>query len=191
MAKLYARYAAMNAGKSSQLLQVVYNYEERGQKALTVKPLIDSRSGDHIESRIGIKKKANLLVGIDSNIFSDIKTILQNIHLDCILVDEAQFLTKLQVRELACVVDKLGIPVIVYFLRTDFKGNLFEGSSEILAIADEIEEIKTICYCGKKATMNLRINECGKVVQDGNQVEIGGNRKYVSVCRKHFIESLD
>ena len=191
MAKLYARYAAMNAGKSSQLLQVAHNYEERGQKALTVKPLIDSRSGDHIESRIGIKRKANLLIGIDSNIFSDIKTILQNAHLDCILVDEAQFLTKLQVRELACVVDKLGIPVIVYFLRTDFKGNLFEGSSEILAIADEIEEIKTICYCGKKATMNLRINECGEVVQDGNQVEIGGNEKYVSVCRKHFIEILD
>ncbi|HSW93692.1 MAG TPA: thymidine kinase [Gammaproteobacteria bacterium] len=187
MAKLYFYYSAMNAGKSTVLLQSSYNYQERGMETLLFTPSIDKRFGqDMISSRIGLQSEA---VSFDDQIdlFDYTKKYLINHpRLACVLLDEAQFLTKKQVMQLAEITDTLNLPVLTYGLRTDFRGEPFEGSQYLLALADNLVEIKTICHCGRKATMNARIDEHGKVIKTGEQVQIGGNEKYVSMCRKHF-----
>ena len=188
MAKLYFNYSSMNAGKSTMLLQANHNYSERGMNAQLYTSALDNRFGnDEITSRIGLKKKSNIFTK-DTNIFEEIALQHKTLFVDCLLIDEAQFLTKKQVEQLGKIVDKLGIPVLAFGIRTDFQGNLFEGSKFLLAWADNLKEIKTVCHCGRKATMVLRINDQGKVIEDGAQIEIGGEDKYVSVCRKHFFE---
>ena len=188
MAKLYFNYSSMNAGKSTMLLQANHNYSERGMNAQLYTSSLDNRFGnDEITSRIGLKKKSNIFTK-DTNIFEEIALKHKALFVDCLLIDEAQFLTKKQVEQLGKIVDKLEIPVLAFGIRTDFQGNLFEGSKFLLAWADNLKEIKTICHCGRKATMVLRINDQGKVIEDGAQIEIGGEDKYVSVCRKHFFE---
>ena len=188
MAKLYFNYSSMNAGKSTMLLQANHNYSERGMNAQLYTSALDNRFGnDEITSRIGLKKKSNIFTK-DTNIFEEIALQHKALFVDCLLIDEAQFLTKKQVEQLGKIVDKLEIPVLAFGIRTDFQGNLFEGSKFLLAWADNLKEIKTICHCGRKATMVLRINDQGKVIENGAQIEIGGEDKYVSVCRKHFFE---
>lgn len=178
----------MNAGKSTMLLQANHNYSERGMNAQLYTSALDNRFGnDEITSRIGLKKKSNIFTK-DTNIFEEIALQHKALFVDCLLIDEAQFLTKKQVEQLGKIVDKLEIPVLAFGIRTDFQGNLFEGSKFLLAWADNLKEIKTVCHCGRKATMVLRINDQGKVIEDGAQIEIGGEDKYVSVCRKHFFE---
>ena len=188
MAKLYFNYSSMNAGKSTMLLQANHNYNERGMNAQLYTSELDTRFGnDEITSRIGLKKKSNIFT-TKTDIYSDILKKNNEISVDCLLIDEAQFLTKEQVTQLGMIVDKLDIPVLAFGIRTDFQGNLFEGSKYLLAWADNLKEIKTVCHCGRKATMVLRINDKGQVIEDGMQIEIGGEDKYVSVCRKHFFE---
>jgi thymidine kinase len=187
MAKLYFYYSAMNAGKSTTLLQSAYNYEERGMKVLLFTPDFDNRAKEGtIASRIGLVASA---VMFDSH-FDFFKYISSQEKPHCVLIDESQFLNKTQVIQLGKVADELKIPVLCYGLRTDFQGELFEGSRYLLALADELSEIKTICYCGKKATMVLRLNDKGDVVREGSQILIGGNDRYISVCRKHFTEGI-
>ena len=187
MAKLYFYYSAMNAGKTTTLLQSAYNYRERGMRVLILTPRLDHRAGSGVvASRIGLQAQA---VGFDRT--QDLQRLVEadiaaHGRLDCVLVDEAQFLTKAQVWQLSEVVDRLRIPVLCYGLRTDFRGELFEGSQYLLAWADELQEIKTICHSGKKATMTVRVDEHGRAVHDGPQVEIGGNERYVSVSRDEF-----
>ena len=187
MAKLHFYYSAMNAGKSTTLLQSSYNYNERGMDTLLYTPIIDRRYGiGKMASRIGLQNEA---IAIDKkfNLFDSIKKKLaDNPNIHCVLIDEAQFLTKAQIEQLSNVCDFLQLPVLTYGIRSDFRGEPFEGSSYLLAWADNIIELKTICHCGKKATMNLRVNEKGEVVTAGEQIEIGGNEKYVATCRKHF-----
>ena len=188
MAKLYFNYSSMNAGKSTMLLQANHNYTERGMNAQLYTSELDTRFGnDEITSRIGLKKKSNIFT-TKTDIYKDILNKNNQVSVDCLLVDEAQFLTKEQVAQLGMIVDKLDIPVLAFGIRTDFQGNLFEGSKYLLAWADNLKEIKTVCHCGRKATMVLRINDKGQVIEDGMQIEIGGEDKYVSVCRKHFFE---
>tara|TARA_R110002072_G_C7978936_1_gene536002 strand:+ start:27398 stop:28006 length:609 start_codon:yes stop_codon:yes gene_type:complete len=190
MAKFYFYYSAMNAGKSTTLLQSSYNYRERGMNPLVLTPQLDNRFGEgKVASRIGIKAEAVTFTQTD-NLLDRIQEMHEASPVHCVLVDEAQFLTKLQVRQLSDVVDDLEIPVLAYGLRTDFQGNLFEGSLNLLAWADSLTEIKTICHCGRKATMVLRLGEDGKPVRDGAQVKIGGNETYQSVCRRHFKEGI-
>lgn len=187
MAKLYFYYSAMNAGKSTTLLQSSYNYIERGMETLLFAPQIDKRFGrPTIYSRIGLKQEA---VGFDSkmDLFDRVAKSLETLKkLRCILIDEAHFLTKDQVKQLTKITTELKIPVLCYGLRSDFKGEPFEGSMYLLAWAEELVEIKTICHCGGKATMNLRVDENGMPVGEGSQVQIGGNESYVSTCMKHF-----
>ena len=186
MAKLYFYYSAMNAGKTTTLVQSAYNYRERGMNTLVLKPEIDERySSSIVRSRIGLETDAKTISAKD-NLFLLIEETNRENRLSCVLLDEAQFLTKSQVFSLGEIVDKLEIPVLAYGLRSDFRGELFEGSLHLLAWADELVEIKTICHCGKKAGMVLRLNENGEPVNIGDQVKIGGNDIYVSVCRKHF-----
>lgn len=186
MAKLFFYYSAMNAGKSTLLLQSSYNYRERGMNTLILLPEIDTRFGaGKVTTRIGLEAEAVTFTTAD-NLFSRVSSDHQTARLHCVFVDEAQFLTTLQVRQLSDVCDELDIPVLTYGLRTDFQGHLFEGSGHLLAWADSINEIKTICHCGSKATMVLRIDAQGRPVKDGAQVQIGGNDRYTSVCRKHF-----
>lgn len=189
MAKLYFYYSAMNAGKTTTLLQSSYNYRERGMDTLLYVPEIDVRfKKGIITSRIGLMSDA-VTFSADFDFFVGIsrqKEILP--RLTCILVDEAQFLTKVQVLQLCRVVDELRLPVLTYGLRTDFQGETFEGSHALLALAEELSEIKTICHCGRKATMNIRTDDAGKRILEGEQVQIGGNESYVSVCRRHFFE---
>jgi len=188
MAKVYFYYSSMNAGKSTILLQSSYNYRERGMNTLVLTPEIDTRFGsDKVTSRIGLSAEASSFSIVD-NLFERCQSHEQELH--CVLVDEAQFLTKKQVHQLTEVADQLNIPVLAYGLRTDFQGNLFDGSMHLLAWADSLIEIKTICHCGRKATMVLRLNEAGKPVKDGDQVKIGGNERYISVCRRHFKEGI-
>ena len=188
MAKLYFNYSSMNAGKSTMLLQANHNYIERGMKPRIYTSDLDNRFGEgEIVSRIGLKAKSNIFTS-KTNIYKDVLNIHNNSMVDCVLIDEAQFLTQNQVIQLGKVVDELDIPVLAFGIRTDFQGNLFEGSKYLLAWADNLKEIKTVCHCGRKATMVLRLNAKGEVVSDGSQIEIGGEEKYVSVCRKHFIE---
>lgn len=187
MAKLYFYYSAMNAGKTTTLLQSAHNYRERGMRILLLTPKLDHRDGSGtVASRIGLQAEGRAFdTGEDLQgvVESDIAT---HGTLHCVLVDEAQFLTKAQVWQLSEVVDALYIPVLCYGLRTDFRGELFEGSHYLLAWADELSEIKTICHSGKKATMTVRVDDNGYAVQDGPQVEIGGNERYLSVSRAEF-----
>ena len=187
MAKLYFYYSAMNAGKTTTLLQSAYNYHERGMRTLVLMPRLDRRAGEGVvASRIGLKARATVFDGSDDLLALVQAGIAARGPLGCVLVDEAQFMTKPQVWQLSDVVDKLGIPVLAYGLRTDFRGELFEGSRYLLALADNLIEIKTICHTGKKATMVVRVDESGRAVKDGPQVEIGGNERYVSVSRAEF-----
>ncbi|MBU1189831.1 MAG: thymidine kinase [Gammaproteobacteria bacterium] len=186
MAKLYFYYSAMNAGKSTTLLQSAWNYRERGLHPVILSPVADRDSGQaRVSSRIGISSPA-LLFGVDDDLFGLIDAMLEQHNIHCVLVDEAQFLSQAQVRQLSDVVDDLNIPVLTYGLRTDFRGQLFPGSSELLAWADELVELKTICHTGRKATMVVRVDEHGYAITDGAQVEIGGNERYVSVSRREF-----
>lgn len=187
MAKLYFYYSAMNAGKSTALLQASYNYQERGLETLLFAPDIDDRDKlGCISSRIGLNAKANIFSSND-NLLEQVEAHLsQKQELKCILIDEAQFLTKKQVLQLTFVVDHLNIPVLCYGLRSDFRAEPFEGSLYLLIWADEINEIKTVCYCGRKAIMNMRFDAKNNKITEGKQIEIGGNERYVSVCRKHF-----
>lgn len=183
MADLYFYYSAMNAGKTTSLLQADYNYMERGMTSEIFTPSIDTRSGQGIvRSRIGLQKQGTV---VDKD-FDFFEYISKKRTLSCVLVDEAQFLTAKQVDQLSDVVDFLGIPVLAYGIRTDFQGNTFEGSARLLAIADKLVELKTVCFCGRKATMNMRIDANGNKITAGEQIEIGGNDRYISVCREHF-----
>jgi|SRR5262245_12521959 len=185
MAKLYFYYSTMNAGKSTALLQAAHNYAERGLATELFIARLDDRAGGRIASRIGIDAEANRF---DSN--TDFWELLSQSRTSCVLIDEAQFLTKAQVRQLTRLVDEANIPVMCYGLRTDFRGELFPGSAALLAWADTLTELKTICCCGRKATMVVRVSPDGMVERAGQQIEIGGNDRYVSLCRKHFSESM-
>ncbi len=189
MAKLYFYYSAMNAGKSTVLLQSSHNYHERGMKTLLLTPAIDQRAGvGKIASRIGLTKDA-LPFSSEEDLFSVTCASYEKGPIACVLIDEAQFLTRKQVEELSKIADDIGIPVLCYGLRTDFQGNLFPGSAALLGWADNLIELKTICHCGRKATMNLRTDENGNPIKEGEQVEIGGNERYIAMCRKHFVEA--
>lgn len=191
MAKLYFYYSAMNAGKSTTLLQSSYNYKERGMQTLLFAPKFDDRFGEPaIYSRIGLKQDATLF-DADFNLFKSVEDQITHMeNLRCVLVDEAHFLSKNQVAQLVCITKKFGIPVLCYGLRSDFLGEPFPGSQYLLAWAEEIIEIKTICHCGSKATMNMRVDASGCPVKSGAQVHIGGNESYLSVCMKHFLEEV-
>ncbi|MBR4081478.1 MAG: thymidine kinase [Clostridia bacterium] len=179
MAKLYFRYGAMGSSKTANAIMVQYNYNERGQKVLMVKPRIDTRDGERtVKSRCGLATEC---------VFIEELPEIDVSQYDCVIIDEAQFLTKQQVELLVHIVDVLNVPVIAYGLRTDFQGNFFEGSQWLMAWADTIEEVKTICWCGKKATCNARVFN-GRVVREGEQILLGGNSQYVSLCRKHWTE---
>ncbi|XBS68259.1 thymidine kinase [Acerihabitans sp. KWT182] len=190
MAQLYFYYSAMNAGKSTALLQSSYNYRERGMRTLVFTAEIDNRFvRGQISSRIGLSSPAELYRP-DTDLLAVIQAFHGRQQLHCILVDESQFLTREQVAALSDVVDWLNIPVLCYGLRTDFRGELFPGSHYLLAWADKLIELKTICYCGRKANRVLRLGEDGKPVHEGQQVVIGGDERYVSVCRKHFKQAM-
>ncbi len=185
MAQLYYRYSTMNAGKSIELIKVAYNYEERGKTVMTLTPSVDDRFGEGIiTSRIGIQREA-IAINDDTNILELFIKENEKHHIDCVLVDECQFLKKHHVLELVEIVDSFEVPVLAYGLKNDFKNELFEGSYYMLVYADKIEEIKTICWCGRKATMVARLVD-GKFVKQGEQVVIGGNDMYISLCRKHY-----
>lgn len=188
MAKLYFYYSAMNAGKTTVLLQSAHNYRERGMQPLLFTPKLDDRYAvGVIRSRIGLEASA-ITFGSKDSLFDEVKSHLEEHNVHCVLVDEAQFLTRDQVYQLTEVVDRLNIPVLCFGLRTDFQGELFEGSRHLLAWADQLEELKTICHTGRKATMVVRVDEAGYAVREGSQVEIGGNDRYVSVSRREFKE---
>ena len=191
MAKLFFYYSTMNAGKTTTLLQSAYNYHERGMRTLLLVPATDTRLGDGIVgSRIGLRAKGRR-VDLHANLFEiATRDIEERGPLHCVLVDEAQFLTKQQVWQLTDIADRLNIPVLAYGLRTDFRGELFEGSQHLLAWADTLQEIKTICHTGKKATMVVRVDEQGRAVREGPQVQVGGNERYVSVSRAEFKKIL-
>ncbi len=190
MAKLYFYYSSMNAGKTTALLQSSYNYKERGMNTLVMAPLLDDRYGvGKIKSRIGLEANATSFKTND-DLFNVVQEQNNSDPLHCILIDEAQFLTRDQVFQLGDVTDKLNIPVLAYGLRTDFQGEPFEGSKYLLAWSDNLKEIKAICHCGTKATMVIRLDGNGKAVTKGSQVEIGGNDRYISMCRKHFKEEF-
>ena len=187
MAKLYFYYASMNAGKSTLLLQADFNYRERGMKTQLFTAAIDSRSGPAtISSRIGLAMPA-FAFDPDTDLRQEVERA--DGPLACVLVDEAQFLSRAQVFQLAAICDELDVPVLAYGLRTDFQANLFEGSAALLAVADVLTEIKAICGCGRKATMNLRVSDSGAPIRKGAQTEIGGNERYVAVCRRHFMSA--
>jgi len=190
MAKLYFYYASMNAGKSTNLLQADFNYRERGMATMLWTAELDDRGGDRaIESRIGLHAEAHRF-GHDTDLWAAVKAAHVVHPLSCVLVDEAQFLSKGQVWQLARIADEAGIPVLCYGLRTDFQGELFEGAAALLGIADSLVELKAVCHCGRKATMNLRVDESGAAVRAGAQTEIGGNDRYVALCRRHFSEAM-
>lgn len=186
MAKLYFSYSAMNAGKSTLLLQASYNYEERGMEALLLVSSIDRRTRHgEIASRIGLSRRAEVFSRED-DLFALIAARSDERRIACVFVDEAQWMEERQVWELARVADELSIPVMCYGLRTDFQGKLFPGSAALLAIADDLREVRTICWCGRKATMVVRLGPDGRIVEEGEQVLVGGNESYVSLCRKHW-----
>lgn len=190
MAKLYFHYSTMNAGKSTVLLQASHNYIERGMQTYLLTAQFDNRAGEgRIASRIGIGAKADTFAP-DNDLFSNIETRMNSAPCACIFIDEAQFLTRDQVWQLARAVDDLNVPVMCYGLRVDFRGELFPGSAALLALADEMREVRTICHCGKKATMVVRQDGDGKAQSEGEQVQIGGNDTYVSLCRKHWREAI-
>ena len=191
MAKLYFNYSTMNAGKSTVLLQAAHNYSERGMQTYLLTAQFDNRAGEgRIASRIGIAETADTFVGSE-DLFRKISDRLDSGPCACVFIDEAQFLSKQQVWQLTRVVDDLDVPVMAYGLRVDFMGELFPGSATLLALADEMREIRTICFCGKKATMVVRKDGDGNVVSGGEQVQIGGNETYVSLCRRHWREAME
>ena len=182
MAQLYFKYGAMGSSKTANALMTRFNYEERGQKCLLAKPRMDQRDGEkQVVSRIGLTHECIYFDQMQE------MTVMELQENACIIVDEAQFLTKEEVHYLVHLVDDFGIPVICYGLRTDFKGELFPGSYELLVMADKIEEVKTICWCGKKATFNARFDESGTVLKEGEQVVLGANDKYIGLCRRHWM----
>lgn len=190
MAKLYFHYSTMNAGKSTILLQASHNYRERGMETYLLTAKLDDRAGDgRIASRIGFGEAADTFSAMD-DLFQMLETRLAKGPIACVFIDEAQFLSKEQVWQLARAVDDLKIPVMCYGLRVDFQGELFPGSAALLALSDEMREARTICFCGKKATMVVRQDESGNVLKEGAQVQIGGNETYVSLCRKHWCEAV-
>ncbi|MCJ8322098.1 MAG: thymidine kinase [Colwellia sp.] len=188
MAQLYFYYSSMNAGKSTHLLQSSYNYKERELHSVIYTAQIDDRyAKGKVTSRLGISAEASLF-NENSDIFNEIKTAMQINKIDCLLIDEAQFLSKVQVKQLTDIVDLLHIPVLAYGIRTDFLGQTFSGSAALLAWADKLVELKTICHCGRKANFVIRLDSEGKAVKDGEQVEVGGNERYEPLCRAHFKE---
>jgi thymidine kinase len=190
MAKLYFHYSTMNAGKSTVLLQAAHNYRERGMEPYLLTASFDNRAGvGQIASRIGIAQEADLFAA-DTDMFAMLDSRLKQGPVACAFVDEAQFLSEEQVWQLARAVDDLGVPVMCFGLRVDFRGKLFPGSATLLALADEMREVRTICHCGRKATMVVRQDENGDVLRDGAQVQIGGNETYVSLCRRHWREAV-
>tara|TARA_R110001606_G_C15110486_1_gene620865 strand:+ start:52 stop:630 length:579 start_codon:yes stop_codon:yes gene_type:complete len=190
MAKLYFHYSTMNAGKSTVLLQSAHNYVERGMSPYLMTAQFDNRAGDgRIASRIGIGQVADTF-GQSENLFDKITARLNSGPCACIFIDEAQFLSADQVWQLARAVDDLGVPIMCYGLRVDFQGRLFPGSATLLALADEMREVRTICHCGKKATMVVRRDASGRAIKEGAQVQIGGNETYVSLCRRHWREAV-
>ncbi|WP_300012852.1 thymidine kinase [uncultured Roseobacter sp.] len=190
MAKLYFHYSTMNAGKSTALLQAAHNYRERGMVPYLLTAQFDNRAGDgRIASRIGIGEEADTFGGKD-DLFARIADRQEKEPIACVFVDEAQFLTPAQVWQLARAVDDLHVPVMCFGLRVDFRGQLFPGSATLLALADEMREVRTICHCGKKATMVVRQDSEGRALLDGAQVQIGGNKAYVSLCRRHWREAV-
>lgn len=185
MAQLFFKYSTMNAGKSIELIKVAYNYEERGKRVFCLTPKVDSRYGEGvIASRVGLQRTA-VAISEDMDILEVFMRENEKQPIDCVLVDEGQFLKKHHVEELVEIVDSLNVPVMVYGLKNDFKNELFEGSYYLLVYADKIDEIKTICWCGRKATMVARVED-GKLVKEGKQIIVGGNNMYVSLCRKHY-----
>ena len=185
MAQLFFKYSTMNAGKSIELIKVAYNYEERGKRVFCLTPKVDSRYGEGvIASRVGLQRTA-VAISEDMDILEVFMREKEKQPIDCVLVDEGQFLKKHHVEELVEIVDSSNVPVMVYGLKNDFKNELFEGSYYLLVYADKIEEIKTICWCGRKATMVARVED-GKLVKEGKQIIVGGNNMYVSLCRKHY-----
>lgn len=191
MAKLYFNYSTMNAGKSTVLLQAAHNYAERGMATYLLTAQFDNRAGEgRIASRIGIGETADTF-SISDDLFRKIKARLGHGPCACVFIDEAQFLSSEQVWQLARAVDDLGVPVMAYGLRVDFMGELFPGSATLLALADEMREVRTICHCGKKATMVVRQDGEGRALTGGNQVQIGGNETYVSLCRRHWRETTE
>lgn len=190
MAKLYFYYASMNAGKSATLLTADFNYRERGMETLLYTAAIDGRAGaGMISSRVGPSAPARVFEPA-TDLFAEVRNEMAHRPLACLLVDEAQFLTKAQAFQAARIADELGVPVLCYGLRTDFRAELFEGSAALLGIADALIELKAVCECGRKATMNLRIDAAGAPVRAGAQTEIGGNERYVALCRRHFMAAL-
>ncbi len=190
MAKLYFYYASMNAGKSTTLLQADFNYRERGMATMLWTAALDSRgAGQAIESRIGLGAEAHRF-SAETDLWREVNAQHDCGPLACVLIDEAQFMTRAQVWQCARLADEAGIPVICYGLRTDFQGELFPGSAALLGIADALVELKAVCDCGRKATMNLRVDADGRAVRAGAQTEIGGNDRYVALCRRHFTEAL-
>ncbi|WP_116130761.1 thymidine kinase [Tropicimonas sp. IMCC34043] len=190
MAKLYFHYSTMNAGKSTILLQASYNYRERGMDTYLLTAGVDTRAGAcTIGSRIGISAPAEVF-DADDDLFARISQRMAKGRIACVFVDEAQFLTEAQAWQLARAVDDLGVPVMCYGLRVDFMGRLFPGSATLLALADEMREVRTICHCGRKATMVARIGPDGQATMTGEQVQIGGNETYVSLCRRHWREAV-
>ncbi|BDI61707.1 thymidine kinase [Qipengyuania nanhaisediminis] len=190
MAKLYFYYASMNAGKSTTLLQADFNYRERGMATMVWTAKLDTRSEGLVRSRIGLESEAHHYT-TDTDLESAVLAAHNASPLDCVLIDEAQFLTEEQAWQCAALADKHGIPVLCYGLRTDFLGALFPGSAVLLGIADALVELKAVCHCGRKATMNMRVSADGTAVTEGEQTEIGGNDRYVALCRKHFSAALE
>jgi thymidine kinase len=189
MAKLYFYYASMNAGKSTNLLQADFNYRERGMETMRWTAELDTRDDRPIASRIGLSADAHLF-GPATDLWSAVTARHEEGPLACVLVDEAQFLSPEQAWQCARLADEANIPVLCYGLRTDFQGHLFEGSAVLLGIADTLVELKAVCHCGRKATMNLRMDERGSPVRSGAQTQIGGNDRYVALCRRHFADAL-
>ena len=191
MAKLYFSYSTMNAGKSTLLLQASYNYRERGMRTVLFIAAFDNRAGvGRIASRIGLDCEA-IPFRPEDDLYRSLEALKADGDIACAFVDEAQFLTEEQVWQLARVADRLSIPVMTYGLRTDFRGQLFPGSAALLAIADELREVRTICHCGRKATMVVRMDGNGNVIREGAQIEVGGNEKYVSYCRRHWDDVMN
>lgn len=189
MAKLYFYYSSMNAGKSTTLLQADFNYRERGMETMVWTAALDNRYGQgYVTSRIGLRAEAHKFAP-ETDLWDAISADHQRRALACVLIDEAQFLSRQQVLQLARIADEVNVPVLCYGLRTDFAADLFPGSAALLGIADTLVELKAVCHCGRKSTMNLRVDDEGRAVIDGQQTEIGGNDRYVAMCRKHFMEA--
>lgn len=189
MAKLYFYYASMNAGKSTNLLQAAFNYRERGMDTLLWTAALDTRSEGMVRSRVGLEAQANRYTP-GTDLWRETLARRGEARLACVLIDEAQFLTAKQAWQCARLADEANIPVLCYGLRTDFRGDLFPGSAVLLGIADALVELKGVCHCGRKATMNMRVNAAGEAVKAGAQTEVGGNERYVALCRRHFSEAL-